>query len=62
MTVQRDVGHQFALVKEILDAKEQKRHLEEKIRAVEKRNNLLLENAARIEMYAYMHSKLQTVR
>jgi hypothetical protein len=62
MTLQRDVGHQFALVKEILDAKEQKRNLEEKIRAVEERNNLLLENAARIEMYAYMHSKLQTAR
>ena len=62
MTVQRDVGHQFAIVKEIIDAKEKKRHLEEKIRAVEERNNLLLENAARIEMYAYMHSKLQMAR
>ena len=62
MTVLGDVGHHFAFVKEILDEKEQKRHLEEKIRAVEERNNLLLENAARIEMYAYMHSKLQTVR
>ena len=55
MTVQRDVGLQFALVKEILEPEAQKRQMEDKIKAVEKRNNLLLENAARMEMHAYMN-------
>ena len=57
MTVQRDVGLQFALVKEILEPEAQKRQMEDKIKAVEKRNNLLLENAARMEMHAYMQSR-----
>jgi hypothetical protein len=57
MTVQREVGLQFALVKEILDPKAQKRQVEEKIRAVEERNSLLLQNAARMDIYAYMQSK-----
>ena len=60
MTVQRDVGLQFALVKEILDPKAQKRQLEEKIRAVEEWNNLFLENAARMDIHSYMQSRLQT--
>jgi hypothetical protein len=42
MTARREVGLQFALVKEILDPKAQKRHVEEKIRAVEERNSLFL--------------------
>lgn len=57
MTAQRDVGLQFPLIKEILDPKEQKRQMEEKMKAVEERNNLLLENAARMEMHAYMQSR-----
>jgi hypothetical protein len=60
MTVQRDVGLQFALVKEILDPKAQKRQLEEKIRAVEEWNNLFLENAARMDIHFYMQSRLET--
>lgn len=60
MTVQRDVGLQFALVKEILDPKVQKRQLEEKIRAVEEWNNLFLENAARMDIHFYMQSRLET--
>ena len=43
MTAQRDAGLQFALVKDVLDPKEQKREVEEKIRAAEEWNNLLLE-------------------
>ena len=58
MTVQRDLGLQFALMTEILDPKAQKRQMEEKIKAVEERNNLHLENAARIEMHAYLQSRL----
>ena len=54
------MGLQFALVKEILDPKAQKRQVEEKIKAVEERNNLLLENAARMDMHAYLQSKPQT--
>mgnify|MGYP003576103580 CR=1 FL=1 len=57
MTAQRDVALQFPLIKEILDPKAQKRQMEEKIKAVEERNNLLLENAARMEMHAYMESR-----
>ena len=60
MTVQRDVGLQFALVKEILDPTAQKRQVEEKIRAVEQRNKRFLENAARLDMHSYMESKPQT--
>jgi len=60
MTVQCDVGLQFALVKEILDPKAQKRQLEEKIRAVEEWNNLFLENAARMDIHFYMQSRLET--
>ena len=59
MTVQRDLGLQFALMTEILDPKAQKRQMEEKIKAVEERNNLHLENAARIEMHAYLQSRLK---
>ena len=51
MTVQREVGLQFALVKEILDPKAQKQQVEEKIRAVEERNSLLLQNAARMQVW-----------
>jgi hypothetical protein len=57
MTVQRDVGLQFVLLKELLDPKAQKQQVEEKIKAVEERNNLLLENAARMDMHAYLQSK-----
>ena len=57
MTAQRDMGLQFTLIKEILDPKAQKRQMEEKIKAVEERNNLHLENAARMEMHAYMQSR-----
>ena len=60
MTVQCDVGLQFALVKEILDPKAQKRQLEEKIRAVEEWNNLFLENGARMDIHFYMQSRLET--
>jgi len=59
MTVQREVGLQFALVKEILDPKAQKQQVEEKIRAVEERNRVLLQNAARMDIDAYMQSKTQ---
>jgi hypothetical protein len=59
MTVQREVGLQFALVKEILDPKAEKQQVEEKIRAVEERNRLLLQNAARMDIDAYMQSKTQ---
>ena len=34
-----------------------RRDVEQKIRAVEEWNNLRLENAHRVEMYAYGHSK-----
>jgi hypothetical protein len=57
MTVQRGVGIQFALIKETLDTIEQKRLTEEKVKAIEERNNLLLENAARMEMHAHMQSR-----
>ena len=57
MTAQRDVGLQFALVKEILEPEAQKRQMEDKIKAMEERNNLLLENAARMEMHTYMQSR-----
>jgi hypothetical protein len=59
MTAQPEVGLQFALVKEILDPKAQKRQVEEKIRAVEERNRVLLQNAARMDIDAYMQSKTQ---
>jgi len=54
---QRDVGLQFALVKEILDPKAQKQQVEEKIKAVEERNNLFLENAARMDIHSYMQKE-----
>jgi hypothetical protein len=57
MTARREVGLQFALVKEILDPKAEKRQVEEKIRAVEERNRVLLQNAARMDIGAYMQSK-----
>ena len=57
MTARRDVGLQFALIKEILDPKAEKRQMEEKIKAAEERNNLRLENAARMEVHAYMQSR-----
>jgi hypothetical protein len=47
MTVQRDV--RLSAV--------QRREVEERIRAVEAWNDLLLENAARIDMYSYGQSK-----
>lgn len=59
MTVQRDVGLQFALMTEILDPKAQKRQVEEKIKAVEEWNNLFLENAARMDIHYYMEKELQ---
>ena len=59
MTVQRDVGLQFALMTEILDPKAQKRQVEEKIKAVEEWNNLFLENAARMDIHCYMEKELQ---
>ena len=59
MTVQRDVGLQFALVKAILDPKAHKRQVEEKIRAVEEWNNLFLEKAARMDIHSYMQKKPQ---
>ena len=47
MMVQRDVT--------LLAA--ERRDVEQKIRAAEEWNNLLLENAKRVEMYSYGHSK-----
>jgi hypothetical protein len=61
MAVQRGGGLQFTLVKTILDPTAQRRNVEEKIRAVEEWNNLLLENAARMAMRPYTQSKAQTV-
>ena len=61
MTAQRDVGLQFTLVKATIDPTSQRRKVEEKIRAVEEWNNLLLENAARMDMGPYMQSKAQAV-
>jgi hypothetical protein len=57
MAVKRDAGLQFALIKESLDPEAQKRQVEEKIRAVEERNNLLLENAARMDIRSYMQER-----
>ena len=59
MTAQSDVGVQFALVKEILDPKAQKRQVEEKIKAVEDWNNLFLEKAARMDICSYLQKELQ---
>jgi hypothetical protein len=57
MTAKRDLGLQFALIKEILEPEAQKQQMEDKINAVEERENLLLENAARMEIHAYMQSR-----
>ena len=59
MTVQRDVGVQFALVKEILDPTAQKRQVEEEIRAPEQRNKRFLGNAARLDMHATWNQSLK---
>lgn len=54
MTVQREV-----VVKAVLEPMAERRDVEEKIRAVEEWNNLLLENAARSDMDSYMQQKSQ---
>ena len=46
MKLQRDTGFQFALVKEILDANAQKQQVEEKIRAAEEWQSLLLRRSS----------------
>ena len=61
MRVQPDTGFQFALVKEVLDANAQKQQVEEKIRAAEEWQKLLLENAARMDINAYVGSKTHSV-
>ena len=61
MTGERDVGLQFAVVKPVLDPITQRREVEEKISAVEEWNNLLVENAAQMDMGSSMRPKRQTV-
>ena len=60
MKLQRDTGFQFALVKEILDANAQKQQVEEKIRAAEEWQSLLLENAARREIDVFIEPKMHS--
>jgi DNA-binding transcriptional MerR regulator len=58
MRLVRDTGFQLALVKEMLDANAERQEIEEKIRAVEERSKLLLENAARRDIDDYIKSKM----
>ena len=60
MKVQRNSGFQFALVKEILDANAQKQQVEEKIRAAEEWQKLVVDNAARSDIDAYLDSQMQS--
>jgi hypothetical protein len=61
MTGQHDVRLQFALAEPVLDSMTLRREVQEKIRAAEDWNNLLLENAALMDMRLHMWSKPLTV-
>ena len=57
MRLQRYNSSEFAPVKTLRDANEQKQRVEEKIRAAEDLSKLVLENAARREIVAYIIDK-----
>jgi hypothetical protein len=57
MRLQRYNASEFALVKALRDTNEQKQQLEEKLRAAEELSKVVLENAARREIVAYIIDK-----
>ena len=60
MRLQRYNASEFASVKALRDANEQKQRVEEKIRAAEDLSKLVLENAARREIVAYIIDKMDS--